>query len=141
MAIESPLSKEELKLIKATREKLLNNKVEFRADFYSRIFELDPATEKLFREGFLSINTLPDSFEFMWEHAEYLHNEIPAIKRLGLKHKTYKVKPKHYPIGEDALIWTLRKHLGDEFTEELGIAWRKLFSFVSEYLILGARRK
>ncbi|MHA2252691.1 MAG: globin domain-containing protein [Candidatus Kariarchaeaceae archaeon] len=141
MKIADPLTPEEISLIKATREKLVDKQNQFRKSFYGKIFDLDPSTEELFREGFLSIETLPDSFEFMHKHADNLVNAIPEIKKLGLKHKTYRVKPKHYPIGKEALVWTLQKYLGDDYSDELGNAWQKIFTFMSEFLVLGARRK
>jgi len=141
MNITSPLTPEEISLIKSTRGKLLDKQNRFRKSFYEKIFDLDPSAKELFREGFLSIETLPDSFEFMHKHADNLVDAIPEIKKLGLKHKTYRVKPKHYPVGREALVLTLQKYLGDDYSDELGEAWQKVFTFMSEYLVLGARRK
>lgn len=48
---------------------------------------------------------------------------IPTVQELGRKHVDYGVKDEHYkPVGE-ALIYTLEKGLGDEFTPEVKDAW------------------
>lgn len=44
---------------------------------------------------------------------------IPAVQDLGRKHVDYGVKDEHYqPVGE-ALIFTLEKGLGGDFTPEV----------------------
>ncbi len=136
-----PLTEREISLIKATREKILKNKLEVRRSFYNKIFEIAPETKSLFREGFLTFESLPDSFEFMYQHLDNLTEVKTEIKRLGLKHKTYKVKPKHYPVVREALIWTFQQYLGNDFTVELREAWIKIFNYMSKTMILGAKRK
>ncbi len=136
-----PLSHKEISLIKATKEKITENSQEIRMSFYNKIFELDPSAKLLFRESFLSIKALPDSIEFMFKHVGNLNEAIPELRKLGLKHKTYKVKPKHYPIAREALLWTFQEYIGNDFTEELREAWIKLFNFMSENLILDSKKK
>lgn len=141
MVSTEPLSRKEILLIKGSWEKILENKIEIRKSFYSKIMEIDPSTTPIFRESFLSIKSLPDSFDFMYKNVDNLKEIVPEIKRLGLKHKTYKVKPKHFPIGKEALLWTFQKYLGNDFTEELREAWKNLFDFMSENMILGLMKK
>ncbi len=135
------LHSSEIQLIKDSWVELSKNKLSVRNTFYSSMFEIDANVESLFRESFLTWDSLPDSFEFMFKHMENLENVILEIKRLGLKHKTYSVKPKHFPIGKVALIKTLKQYMKTDYTEELGIAWSKLFDYMTHYMILGIRKK
>jgi hemoglobin-like flavoprotein len=55
---------------------------------------------------------------------------LPAASALAKRHVAYGVKPAHYaPVGE-ALLWTLERGLGANWTEELAAAWG-----LSEYMI------
>ena len=135
------LNTKDIQLIKNSWEKLTENKKDVRNTFYTKMFEDDPKLKSLFRESFLSWDNLPDSFEFMFKHLENLENVILEMKRLGLKHKTFSVEPKHFPIGRKSLVKTIEKYMDDNYTEELGLAWAKLFDYVSHYMILGLKKK
>ncbi len=92
--------------------------------FYARLFEIAPEVRPLFPEkmddqkgklmGMLAtaVNNLHD-----------VDSIIPAVQDLGKRHVAYGVTDAHYkPVGE-ALIYTLEKGLGDDFTPEVKEAW------------------
>ncbi|MHA2099340.1 MAG: globin domain-containing protein [Candidatus Kariarchaeaceae archaeon] len=141
--MENPkqLTSDEIALIKSSWAKIQDDKKKVRNLFYEKIFEIEPEAKPLFRESFLTYDALPDSFLFMFKHFEHLDDVIPEIKRLGLKHKTYGVKKKHYSVGQTALLWTFKQLLKAEFTDEMMISWAKLFDYMTHYMILGMRRK
>lgn len=135
------LEESEIQLIKDSWNVISKSKKSVRNTFYSLMFEVDPNLESLFRESFLAWDSLPDSFEFMYKHMENLENVTEEIKRLGLKHKTFGVKPKNFPTGKDALVKTIEQYMGPEYTEEIGSAWAKLFDYMTHYMILGIKKK
>lgn len=141
--MDSPqiLNSSEINLIKESWEQIQDDPNKVRRLFYNKIFEIAPEAEELFRESFLNFKSLPDSFMFMYEHLENLEEEIPRIKRLGLKHKTYGIKKKHYPIGQTALLWAFQQVMKTKFTTDMINAWAKLFDYMTHYMILGMRRK
>ena len=52
---------------------------------------------------------------------------IPAVEDLGKRHVAYGVTAKHYePVGA-ALLWTLEKGLGPDFTPPLKAAWTETY--------------
>jgi hemoglobin-like flavoprotein len=52
---------------------------------------------------------------------------IPAVQDLGRRHVGYGVTAKHYePVGA-ALLWTLEKGLGSDFTPPLKTAWTEAY--------------
>jgi nitric oxide dioxygenase len=60
---------------------------------------------------------------------------LPAAKSLAVKHVSYGVQPEHYrPVGE-ALIWTLDRGLGDDFTPETRNAWLAAYGALSAAMI------
>ena len=53
---------------------------------------------------------------------------LPAVKDLGQRHKGYGVTAAHYaPVGA-ALLWTLEKGLGPDFTPDVKSAWTETYT-------------
>jgi hemoglobin-like flavoprotein len=49
-----------------------------------------------------------------------------------MKHVSYGVKPEHYaPVGV-ALLWTLERGLGTEWTPDLAAAWTAPAAFLAD---------
>ena len=48
---------------------------------------------------------------------------VPAVQKLGERHIAYGVKAEHYDTVGAALLDTLAKGLGDDFTPEAKEAW------------------
>lgn len=100
--------------------------------FYDRLFELDPSVRKMFPEDLsnqkvklmqmlgTAVNGLSD-----------LPSIVPAVQDLGRKHVDYGVKDAHYDTVGSALIFTLEKGLGDDFTPEVKDAWVETYGVVS----------
>lgn len=56
---------------------------------------------------------------------------LPAVKALGERHKGYGVTADHYaPVGA-ALLWTLEKGLGPDFTPETKEAWTAAYTAIA----------
>jgi hemoglobin-like flavoprotein len=45
------------------------------------------------------------------------------------------VKPEHYPVIGEALLWSLARGLGPQWTDEVEQAWRKLYGVISQRMI------
>ena len=70
-----------------------------------------------------------------------LDSILRAIRRLAITHVGYGVKPEHYtPVGE-ALIWTLERGLGSDFTNEVRDAWLSAYGALSSAMIAAAYAK
>jgi nitric oxide dioxygenase len=64
-----------------------------------------------------------------------LETILPAASALAKKHVGYGVKASHYtPVGA-ALIWTLEKGLGPDWTPEVATAWTAAYTTLSGYMI------
>ncbi len=63
---------------------------------------------------------------------------LPAASALAKRHVAYGVKPEHYkPVGQ-ALLWTLEKGLGPEWSAGLAAAWSAAFGVLADYMIAEA---
>lgn len=107
--------------------------------FYERLFEIAPGLRPLFKgdmgeQGRKLIGMLAAVVNGLTD----LETILPAAKALAMRHVTYGVKPGHYvPVGE-ALIWTLEKGLGTDFTSDTRDAWLAAYSVLSGAMIAEA---
>ncbi len=100
--------------------------------FYERLFELDPSVRPLFvgdihEQGrklmqiiAVAVNGL-DQFEPL----------RPAIEELGRSHVAYGVVSEHYAAVGVALLWTLERCLGEQFTAEVRAAWIEAYDILA----------
>ncbi len=100
--------------------------------FYDRLFTLDPSLRWLFRgdmaaQGKKLMNTLALAVNGLRQPDKI----IPAVQHLGRKHVGYGVRPEHYAIVGEALLWTLEQGLGDAFTLEVEEAWTAVYTLVA----------
>jgi hemoglobin-like flavoprotein len=104
--------------------------------FYDRLFEIAPEVTPLFRgdmkqQGRKLMATLAAVVGGLADLAAIL----PAASALAQRHVAYGVKPGHYaPVGE-ALLWTLERGLGAQWTPELAAAWSAAYATLSNYMI------
>jgi hemoglobin-like flavoprotein len=60
---------------------------------------------------------------------------LPAASALAKRHVDYGVKAADYePVGA-ALLWTLQRGLGEQWTPELAAAWGAAYTVLSEFMI------
>src|SRR5512138_3634992 len=85
--------------------------------FYSKLFSYNKSLRKMFPRNMIQqyqklmdmINTIIARLDKLDE----LNDEISAMAR---RHVQYGVRPGHYKLVGDALLWTLRQGLGNDWT-------------------------
>lgn len=103
--------------------------------FYAELFAIDPSLRAMFKgdrqeqhKKLLSALTLV---------VRSLHTPdkiIGAVQKLAVKHLDYGVKPEHYTYVGNALLRTLKKGLGPEFTPALCDAWVDAFRMLAQVM-------
>ena len=110
--------------------------------FYARLFQLAPNLRSLFRTD---MNTQGERLMAIIAVAVNGLNDIerilPAVQDLGVRHAGYGVEPEHYEIVGSALLWTLEKGLGEDFTEDVRQAWAAAYGLLSSAMIEAAEDK
>lgn len=104
--------------------------------FYARLFEIAPEVKPMFK-GDISEQgkKLMTTLGVVVNGLKDLDKIVPVAQQLAVKHIDYGVKAEHYaPVGE-ALIYTLDKGLGDDFTPELKAAWLEAYTILSGVMI------
>lgn len=109
--------------------------------FYARLFELDPSLQKLFkgdmkRQGGMLMSMIASAVRGLKDP----NGLIPVLTMLGKRHTGYGVVDAHYTTVAEALLWTLKQGLGEEFTQEVKEAWTAAYMMMATVMQQGARQ-
>ena len=108
--------------------------------FYGRLFELDPSVRLLFTGDMKEQGAkLMKMIGVAVNAVDEIDTIIEAVRSSGRRHVGYGVEEKHYETVGEALLWTLEKGLGDEFTPEVKDAWAVLYNEVASIMKDAAR--
>ena len=96
--------------------------------FYIELFAIEPLLKRMFKDDMHEqrkklLAALALAIRALHAPAEILD----PLKALAVRHVGYGVKPDHYTYMGNALLRTLEKGLGDDFTPELHNAWVAAF--------------
>ena len=130
----------EITLVKDTIRKIVPIADQAAALFYARLFELDPSLRALFSgdmaEQGRKLMAMIATAVAALERIEMI---VPMVRKLGIRHIGYGVRDDHYATVGDALLWTLEKGLGSDFTPSLRDAWTSLYSLLANTMMNGSR--
>lgn len=104
--------------------------------FYGRLFEIAPEVQPLFRGDMTEQGRkLMKTLTVVVHGLGNLDAILPAASALAKGHVAYGVKAKHYtPVGE-ALLWTLERGLGPDWTPEVKGAWTAAYTTLANFMI------
>lgn len=101
--------------------------------FYARLFEIAPDLQRLFKgdireQGRKLMRMIGAAVRSL----DRLEEIAPAARALGARHVAYGVKDHHYETVAKALLWTLERALGAEFTAETRAAWTAIYQLLAQ---------
>jgi len=97
--------------------------------FYARLFELDPDLELLFKGNLTEQGRkLMQMLGLAVNSLDRMEQLLPVVRSLGTRHGVYGVRDKDYATVGQALLWTLRKGLGQAFTPDVEEAWSNVYA-------------
>ncbi|HEU5039209.1 MAG TPA: globin domain-containing protein [Gemmatimonadales bacterium] len=103
------------------------------AFFYAKLFELDPEAERLFARTDMNAQ----GHKVMGMFAEIVHALdrpevlVGELAELARRHVHYGVRDSQYDSVGTAMLWTLERGLGPDFTDEVRDAWTEAYLLVS----------
>ena len=104
--------------------------------FYNRLFEIAPQLKPMFR------NPVPEQSKKLLAMINYviskldkLEDILDEVAKLAKRHVSYGVKPDHYRVVGDALLWTLEKGLSENWNSEVKEAWSNCYQVLSSAMI------
>ena len=100
--------------------------------FYDRLFEIAPEVRPLFPEDMREQKMkLMQMLGVAVNNLHKVETIVEPVQQLGKRHAGYDVKDEHYDKVGEALIFTLGKGLGDDFTPEVEAAWVETYGLVA----------
>jgi hemoglobin-like flavoprotein len=107
--------------------------------FYDRLFEVAPSVRALFPDDMKEQRKkLMATLAVVVGGLTNLEAVLPAASALAKRHVNYGAKPEHYPVVGGALLFTLEKGLGADWTPELAAAWTAAYGTLSTFMITEA---
>lgn len=127
------LSPRDEELITASFAEITEQPDKFAQDFYQHLFALDTSVRTLFahtRPG-EQRRKLMQLLSTVVRSLSYLPSMEQQVRELGTRHEGYGVQPRHYLVLEQALYLTLQQHLGEKWTPEVELAWRRVYRWLA----------
>jgi hemoglobin-like flavoprotein len=133
------MTAQDIMLVKDSFHKLSPTGEQVAALFYARLFELDPSLRRLFHGD---MATQGCKFMQMIGSAilalDRVETIAPTFRQLGARHVKYGVRDEHYSVVGTALLWTLEKSLGPDFTPAVKSAWTAMYALLARTMMDGA---
>jgi hemoglobin-like flavoprotein len=130
------MTPDQIKAIQESFAKVAPISNEAAALFYGQLFKIAPSLASLFKgdteeQGRKLMATLA----VVVNGLANLKTILPTASALAKRHVGYGVTAADYaPVGE-ALLWTLERGLGAQWTPELAAAWTAAYGVLSEFMI------
>ncbi len=124
----------QIEIIRSTWRKIAPHGDDAARLFYKRLFEIDPSVKPLFAGTDMSgqrkklMQTLGSAVVGLQD----LDALVPIIQDMGRRHATYGVKDAHYDSVGEALLWTLKQGLGEDWNDETQEAWTRIYRLLAD---------
>jgi nitric oxide dioxygenase len=103
--------------------------------FYAELFAIDPSLRAMFRGDMREQRKkLLSTLALVVRSLHAPEKILAPVKNLAVKHVAYGVQPEHYTYVGNALLRTLKKGLGADFTPELCDAWVAAFRMLAKVM-------
>jgi len=136
------MTPEQIKLVQQSFARVAPISDQAAVMFYDRLFEIAPAVKDMFPSDMREQRRkLMAMLAIVVNGLSSLEMILPAASALATRHVAYGAKAEHYPVVGDALLWTLEKGLGAEWTADVADAWRAAYATLSEFMITQAYRR
>ena len=133
------LTANDIALVRATFARIIPIQSVAADLFYDRLFAISPKVRELFPADLRAQkHKLMQMISTAVGGLNNLNQLVPAVKALGARHSGYGVTTEHYQFVGEALLWTLERGLGQDFTPEVRSAWAKVYHVLSATMQAGA---
>jgi len=127
------MTPEQVSLVQNSFEKVRPIAVTAAQLFYDRLFEIAPEVQPLFtgdikEQGRKLMTMLATAVASL----DKIDQILPAVQELGRRHGTYGVRDEHYGLVGEALLWTLERGLGNDFTPDVKDAWAVVYGTLAQ---------
>ena len=123
---------EQIILVQTCYASIVPNAESVVADFYRRLFELDPALRPLFHTDMKAqTHKFVTMLDLLVGDLTQLDRLLPAIELLGIRHVENGATAAHYREVRQALLAALEHELKELWSPELQAAWASAYNLVA----------
>jgi len=109
--------------------------------FYSKLFLDHPELRILFPADMSDqYDNLIGKFNLLIARLDHLADLMNEIVELAVRHVEYGVKAAHYDAVGSALLWTLARGLGADWTPEVSKSWQTCYAELSAVMIQASEK-
>jgi len=123
-----------IELVQKSFEKISAMGLQAAETFYDELFAIDPSLRPLFNGDVNQQRKFLSALALVVHKLHAPQKIMSDVETLAVKHVHYGVEPKHYTFFGNALLRTLRKGLGDEFTPEVCDAWTDAYRMLARVM-------
>ena len=133
------MTPDQVKLVQQSFSKVAPISEQAAVIFYNRLFEVAPAVRAMFPTDMSDQRKkLMSTLAAVVSGLSNLESILPAASALATRHVAYGAKAEHYPVVGGALLWTLEKGLGADWTPQVAAAWTAAYTTLSNFMITEA---
>ena len=133
------MTPDQIKLVQESFGKVAPISEQAAVIFYDRLFETAPAVRAMFPNDMTEQRRkLMATLAIVVNGLSNLELMLPAAASLATRHVAYGAKAEHYPVVGSALLWTLEKGLGADWTPDVADAWTTAYDTLSGFMIAQA---
>jgi hemoglobin-like flavoprotein len=133
---EEDMTPDQVKLVQQSFSKVAPISDQAATLFYNRLFEIAPQVKSMFPSDLTEQRKkLMATLAVVVNGLSDLPAILPAASALAKRHVGYGAKPEHYPVVGAALLWTLEKGLGADWTPDVASAWTTAYGTLSGFMI------
>ncbi|MBV8923738.1 MAG: hemin receptor [Bradyrhizobium sp.] len=133
------MTPDQIKLVQQSFAKVAPISEQAAVLFYDRLFEIAPAVRAMFPDDMgEQRRKLMATLAIVVNGLSNLESVLPAAAALATRHVDYGAKAEHYPVVGSALLWTLERGLGADWTPDVADAWSAAYATLSGFMITQA---
>ena len=130
------LTAEEIVRVRSSFDMVFANATDMTTNFYDRVFELAPEFRPMFPADMsVQKHNFISKLAVLVGSLDQTTGLLAGADILGRNHQRYGVKPEHYPIVGEALLWSLERGLGPHWNDQVEQAWRKVYGVIAQRMI------
>ena len=133
------LSQTTITTVKATVPALEAHGKDITTAFYQKLFETHPQLLNIFnhtnQQKGRQQNALATTILAAAKYIDQLGVLLPAVKQIAHKHRSLQVKPEHYPVVGETLLWAIKDVLGEAATDDILNAWGEAYGVIADIFI------
>jgi len=109
--------------------------------FYSKLFFDNPKLRQLFPASMEEqYRKMIDMLSVIISKVDRPNEITEDIKAMALRHESYGVKPQHYRLLGNALLWTMERGLGNDWNDKVKDAWFACYTKIAETMIAAVQQ-